>query len=191
MLGFRFNLTPERAMAKFNTPFLSFVVGLFALSMVAEPAFAEKPAHAGGGHKQKPHQEKQRERHDDYRRGQQANQFHPENYPDQYHRQGGFQEHQRAVIREYYASEFRSGHCPPGLVKKHNGCLPPGQAKRWAVGRPLPRDVIFYDLPVGVITQIGYPPAGYRYVRVASDILMIAIGTGMVVDAIADLTGMP
>jgi Ni/Co efflux regulator RcnB len=35
--------------------------------------------------------------------------------------------------------------------------------------------------------QIGVPPRGYRYVRVASDILMIAIGTGMVIDAIQDL----
>jgi Ni/Co efflux regulator RcnB len=31
------------------------------------------------------------------------------------------------------------------------------------------------------------PPSGYRYVRVASDILLIAAGTGMVVDAIQDL----
>jgi Ni/Co efflux regulator RcnB len=38
--------------------------------------------------------------------------------------------------------------------------------------------------------QIGPPPAGHRYVRVAGDILLIAIGTGMVVDAIQDLGGM-
>ena len=31
------------------------------------------------------------------------------------------------------------------------------------------------------------PLPGYRYVRVASDILMIAAGTGMVADAIEDL----
>jgi hypothetical protein len=24
---------------------------------------------------------------------------------------------------------YESGHCPPGLAKKHNGCLPPGHAK--------------------------------------------------------------
>jgi Ni/Co efflux regulator RcnB len=28
------------------------------------------------------------------------------------------------------------------------------------------------------------PPAGYRFLRVANDILMISIGTGMVMDAI-------
>lgn len=193
MLGFCFNVTLELAMTKFDLPFRGFLIGVFALSMaVAGEALAEKPAHAGGGeHKQKPHQSTQHEKRDDYRHDQAPYRSRPQNYPDQYHRQGNFQEHQRTAIREYYANEFRAGHCPPGLAKKHNGCLPPGQAKRWVRGRPLPRDVIFYDLPDRVIRQIGYPPAGYRYVRVASDILMITIGTGMVVDAIADLTGMP
>lgn len=36
-----------------------------------------------------------------------------------------------------------------------------------------------------------YPPAGYRFVRVDSDILMLSIGTGLVVDAISDLLGAP
>ena len=38
--------------------------------------------------------------------------------------------------------------------------------------------------------RLGVPPAGYRYVRVASDILLISVGTSMVVDAIQDLGGM-
>ncbi|OQA32821.1 MAG: hypothetical protein BWY57_01670 [Betaproteobacteria bacterium ADurb.Bin341] len=32
--------------------------------------------------------------------------------------------------------------------------------------------------------------AGYRYVRVAANILMIAVGTSLVVDAIEDLGGL-
>lgn len=100
-----------------------------------------------------------------------------------------FNDHHREVARAYYDNEFRSGHCPPGLAKKHNGCLPPGQAKKWMRGRPLPRDLIFYDVPTSVVVELGYPPAGHRYVRVAADILMIAIGTGMVVDAIEDIGG--
>jgi Ni/Co efflux regulator RcnB len=68
--------------------------------------------------------------------------------------------------------------------------MPPGQAKKWHVGQPLPRDVIFYDLPPALVVRIGTPPAGHRYVRVAADILLIAIGTGMVIDAIADLSSM-
>ena len=38
--------------------------------------------------------------------------------------------------------------------------------------------------------RMGRPPAGYRYVRVAQDILMIAVGTGIVVDAVYDLSYM-
>jgi Ni/Co efflux regulator RcnB len=38
-----------------------------------------------------------------------------------------------------------------------------------------------------VVAQIGLPPAGYKYVRVANDILLVALGTMMVVDAIEDL----
>ena len=68
--------------------------------------------------------------------------------------------------------------------------MPPGQAKKWRMGYPLDRDVIFYDLPPTIVARIGLPPSGYRYVRVASDILMIAIGTGLVVDAVADLANM-
>ena len=98
-----------------------------------------------------------------------------------------FEDRNRVVVREYYVKEYKSGHCPPGLAKKHNGCMPPGQAKKWKVGKPLPREVVYYELPPPLIAQIGPPPSGYRYVRVAGDILMIAIGTSMVVDAIHDL----
>lgn len=98
-----------------------------------------------------------------------------------------FGDQHRTYIRDYYGQESSRGACPPGLAKKSNGCMPPGQAKQWQMGRPLPREVTFYDLPPRLVVQIGAPPAGHRYVRVAADILLIAIGTGMVVDAIQDL----
>ena len=101
-----------------------------------------------------------------------------------------FEERQHVLVREYYVEHYRGRSCPPGLAKKHNGCMPPGQAKKWKVGHPLPREVIFYDVPQPLVMQIGPPPSGHRYVRVAGDILLIAIGTGMVVDAINDLGGM-
>ncbi|TAK91376.1 MAG: hypothetical protein EPO06_05305 [Burkholderiaceae bacterium] len=98
-----------------------------------------------------------------------------------------FNEQHRVVIREYYDERYRSGHCPPGLARKHNGCMPPGQARRWHIGERLPRDVVYYEVPRDVVVRLGPPPSGHRYVRVASDILLLAIGTGMVVDAIEDL----
>jgi Ni/Co efflux regulator RcnB len=65
--------------------------------------------------------------------------------------------------------------------------MPPGQAKKWQVGRPLPREVTYYQVPQPLVVQLGPPPSGYRYVRVATDILLIAIGTRMVADAIQDI----
>ncbi len=98
-----------------------------------------------------------------------------------------FQPQQRSVVQAYYGPILQSGKCPPGLAKKNNGCLPPGQAKAYTLGRPLAQQVVFYDVPSSVVVQLGVPPAGHRYVRVAADILLIAVGTGMVVDAIGDL----
>lgn len=98
-----------------------------------------------------------------------------------------FADQHRAYIRDYHVHEHRRGFCPPGLAKKNNGCMPPGHAKRWQIGRPLERDIIYYDLPPQLVVQIGLPPAGHRYVRVAADILLIAVGTGLVIDAITDL----
>ena len=103
--------------------------------------------------------------------------------------QGGshFSEQHRVAVREYYGEQFRRGKCPPGLAKKNNGCMPPGQAKKWRIGAPLPREVVYYDLPPALVIKLGKPQTGHRYVRVAADILLIAVGTGMVIDAISDL----
>lgn len=100
---------------------------------------------------------------------------------------GYFEESQRRAAREYYEPRWRAGKCPPGLAKKGNGCRPPGQAKHWHRGEPLPRDVVVYNVPTSVQVKLGTPPAGHKFVRVATDILLIAVGTGMVIDAIEDL----
>ena len=44
--------------------------------------------------------------------------------------------------------------------------------------------------PGDIVLRFGMPPEGHRYVRVAADILLIAVGTGMVVDALEDLNRM-
>jgi Ni/Co efflux regulator RcnB len=98
-----------------------------------------------------------------------------------------FRDDQRRAAQDYYGGQKAKGFCPPGLAKKNNGCMPPGQARKWSRGQPLSKDVVFYALPNPVIVKLGTPPAGYKYVRVANDILLIAVGTSMVVDAIEDL----
>jgi Ni/Co efflux regulator RcnB len=142
-------------------------IALLALGVAAMPAHAEKPEWAGKG---KGHGKGVSESKGKSRQA------------------GHFRGEQQAAVRDYYAAEFRNGRCPPGLAKKQNGCMPPGQAgKHWKVGEPLPGYADRHAVPPQLIAKIGPPPAGYEYVRVASDILMIAVGTRMVVDAINDL----
>ena len=91
----------------------------------------------------------------------------------------------RMAIQAYFGQQFATGNCPPGLAKKNNGCQPPGQARKWAIGQPLPVGIA-YPLPPDLLRRLG-PPAGYSYMRVGSDILMIAAGTSMVVAGLQDL----
>ena len=160
---------------KYNTLFF-----LFAGLLAAAPALADKPSWGGD------RRGEGRERHDRDRREHSGRDDREERRYEE-GRRGHFNDENRRYIHDYYYERFYTGRCPPGLLKKHNGCMPPGQARKWMIGRPLPPGLIYYDLPPGVIIQLGYPPRGYRYVRVASDILLIAVGTGMVVDAIEDL----
>ena len=97
-----------------------------------------------------------------------------------------FGNNDRRIVNEYYAPEFRSGHCPPGLAKKGNGCMPPGQARKWQKGRPLPQGVAYYELPRDLVYRLPPPPPRHRYVRVASDVLLLS-GSGIVVDAMIDI----
>lgn len=138
-----------------------------AVALAVTPVLADKPEWAGQGKGNSARSEMRDERGGD--------------------RRSHFSDQNRIVVREYYEAEFRGGRCPPGLAKKHNGCMPPGQARKWQYGRPLPREVVYYEVPHDIVVRIGVPPQGYRYVRVANDILMIALGTSMVVDAIEDL----
>lgn len=172
-----------KAMALNTKCALALLVGAI---LTAGPVMADKPSQAGGGkggknqHSDRSDDRKGNSRNDDdgSRRDRDGGSG---------AKQGHFENRQQVIVREYYVTQYRTGRCPPGLAKKNNGCMPPGQAKKWKVGQHLPRDVIYYTVPPALVVQIGQPPSGHRYVRVASDILMIAIGTGMVVDAIQDL----
>ena len=155
-----------------------------ALALSALPALAEKPAHAGGGKNDKWEQKgggkPSRGGGDDGPRAVQRSDGDRSNLSVNIQIGGYFNDSQRRVALDYYEPQFRAGNCPPGLAKKNNGCLPPGQAKQWIVGQPLPRDLVRYPLPVELRRQLGRAPAGYEYVRVDNDILMLIIGTGMV-----------
>jgi hypothetical protein len=96
-----------------------------------------------------------------------------------------FTDGNRQSVRSYWVETYGRGNCPPGLAKKHNGCLPPGQAKkRYVIGHPLPPSIVIHPLPPVLVTRLGPVPVGYEYGVVDGDVLKLAVGTKLVVDAI-------
>ena len=74
-----------------------------------------------------------------------------------------FDDTKRGAVRSYFVDTYGRGNCPPGLAKKNNGCLPPGQAKkRYVVGQRLPNGVAVAALPADLALRIGAAPDGYR-----------------------------
>jgi hypothetical protein len=99
-----------------------------------------------------------------------------------------FNDDERSRVQVFFVETHGRGKCPPGLAKKNNGCLPPGQAKkRYVVGYPLPRTIRYEPVPREVEVRIGPAPTGYQYGIVDGDLVKLAIGTLLVVDAIDGL----
>lgn len=191
------------------------LISLAVLAAFSMPAFADPPPWAGGKsekhekkhdkyekkydkheYKEKGEKYKAAKRHDhddddhDYR-GDRVYRDQQHTYVDQYGNRivvnDYFRNEHRNLIHDYYSREYRNGNCPPGLAKKNNGCMPPGLAKKWHIGQPLPSNIQYQPLPPVIVTQLGQPPAGYQYVRVDNDILLLATGTRLVIDAIRNL----
>lgn len=60
------------------------------------------------------------------------------------------------------------GGCPPGLAKKHNGCMPPGQAKKlYWVGQRFPLSYgqrwSYNQIPYDLQRQYGFNPYDRYY----------------------------
>jgi len=169
-------------------------VALLALAtlMFAAPSFAKD--HGNGKHEEKmaEHAEKEQakaEKHADKERAKA--QKHAAKQAREDIKVGAyFNDDQRSQVRRYYSERYGNGrNCPPGLAKKNNGCLPPGQARHWAVGQPVPRGVTVYSVPQPVLVQLPPPPYGYRYARLGNDIVLVQSQNNLIVDIIQGLLG--
>jgi len=81
-----------------------------------------------------------------------------------------------------YLEESR--HCPPGLAKKRNGCLPPGQAKKYTRGMIVEPDIVWAPLPAHIVARLAPPPPGALYVQVDQNVLLVREATRKVLDAV-------
>jgi Ni/Co efflux regulator RcnB len=164
-----------------------------ASALVAAPGFAkdkgdDHPGKGHGKHAQKEEakaekraaKEQEKERKHADKRGD-RDEIRPGAY---------FNDQHRTHARQYYSEHYGSAkRCPPGLAKKNNGCMPPGQAKKLAVGQPVPTGVTLYPVPQPVIVQLPPPPYGYRYARVGNDIVLVQNRNQIVIDVIIGLLG--
>lgn len=171
-----------------------FVVIAASLALLAGSAFASKSEEREGGkykeHKEQKEYKKKDSEKKDYDKGHDDNdRRHNDQGNDRRHSSITlvFSDQERRTVRDYYGHQSRKGRCPPGLAKKNNGCLPPGQAKKWHKGRPIAKDTRYYELPNELRIRLPVPPINHEYVRIAGDILLITVGTGIVVDAIEDI----
>jgi hypothetical protein len=94
----------------------------------------------------------------------------------------------RNAYNRYWVETYGRGKCPPGLAKKNNGCLPPGQAKkRYVIGQPLPPVVVVERVPTVLVPRLRTAPPGYEYVWVDGDVLLMETRSRRIADAIAAL----
>jgi hypothetical protein len=73
-----------------------------------------------------------------------------------------------------------------GKPKKGSGGLPPGVAKNYARGKPLPPGIAKRALPSDLRARLPVYP-GHEYVVVGRDVLLISVRTGIVADIMIDI----
>ena len=144
-----------------------------ASAFVCAPAFAKDHGEGKGkGHDKQDKQEEKAGKQEEVRPGAYFNDQH------------------RQFAHRYYEEHYaHAKNCPPGLAKKNNGCMPPGQARKWAVGEPLPRGITYYSVPQPILVQLPPAPYGYRYTRLGSDIVLVRVNGNVVVDIMLNVFG--
>ena len=166
---------------------LRIVALAIASLLMAGTAIAKKDGddhERGGGKHSEKHEEKAEKRAD-----KAAKKF--EKREREEIKQGAyFNDQQRTLVRQYYTTTYsNSKRCPPGLAKKNNGCLPPGQVQDLIVGQPVPRNVTVYQVAQPVIRKLPPAPVGYRYERIGGDIVLVQQENNIIVDVIKGLLG--
>lgn len=175
------------------------VPALTVLALSASPAAWAKNDGEGNGKHGDKHAEKHSEKYQDKaeKKGEKHQQYQVQQQPQHQQTQQQrlvitpgqyFNDQQRVVVRQYYTQTYTNvQNCPPGLAKKNNGCMPPGQAKKWAVGQTVPAGVVLYAVPQPVIVQLPPAPNGYRYARIGGDIVLVQQQNNLIVDIIVGL----
>ena len=95
----------------------------------------------------------------------------------------------RDAAYAYYRGEVAAGRCPAPLVRKDKAFGAPAAGKvAWKLDQPLPDGIKPEAPPAALIGKLSPSPAGYQYMRVDNDILIVGIGTRIVAALVVDLS---
>jgi len=98
-------------------------------------------------------------------------------------------ERDRQAVYAYYRAEIAAGRCPVPLVRRDKACqAPPTTRGPWKLDQPLADSVKAEPPPAALIAKLSPSPAGYQYMRVDTDLLLVGIGTRIVTAHVADLS---
>jgi Ni/Co efflux regulator RcnB len=95
-----------------------------------------------------------------------------------------FSDLERQMIMDYYARQGASGGGGRGQGRGHGGGLPPGLQRHLDRGGSLPPGLARHGLPPGLAGQLPPPPSGYLRQIVGSDVVLVSIATGIIMDII-------
>jgi Ni/Co efflux regulator RcnB len=171
--------------------FPSLLALALASALIASPALAKDKGDEQGQGKNKQAQKEQGKADKNASKQRQKQQQQADKRERQEVRHGAyFNDQHRSYARQYYTEQYSHGkRCPPGLARKNNGCMPPGQAKQLSVGQPVPAGVTLYAVPQPVIVHLPPPPYGYRYARVGNDIVLVQNRNQLIIDIIVNVFG--
>lgn len=138
-----------------------------ALSLgLAQPAFADKEGKGHKNHKDTPAAEASKGNKGKAKGGKK------------------FSADEGSAIRAYYTAHPDHSQLPPGLAKQ--GKVPPGWAKKLAVGQRVPDDLwaIHVPLPPEILVKLPPPPPGVIHVRIHDHVVKVIQETHEVLDKI-------
>lgn len=101
-----------------------------------------------------------------------------------------FSDGELATIRAYYANSGTRTANSAGMSMGMGGglsALPPGIAKHYELGKPLPPGIAKQVLPAALRSLLPPAPTGHERIVVAGKILLVAIATQVIVDVISDI----
>lgn len=167
------------------------VIALAIVSaFMAAPSFAEGGGHGKDKHEQKAEKHAEKAERQAEKHAEKAERKAEKREREDIKHGSYFNDQQRTYVRQYYSQQYGDGRrCPPGLARKNNGCMPPGQVRNWTVGQAVPRGVTIYSVPQPVIVQLRPAPYGYRYARIGNDIVLVQTQNNLIVDIIQGLLG--